>query len=220
VIKQSVETGLSLERTVFFSDAVIAIAMTLLAIELPLPEGHTPAAVWRSFVSNLGAEYLAFLVSFAVVSLFWYRHHRSFEHIARINTTLIIWNLVGLAAIVLIPFATRMLSPEAVGLQGEQENGYALGPIFYASLMLLWGASYVLMVITASRSGLWREGTPPATPGNMIFGACSALAMFAVSIPIALANPNAAQLSWVLIPVVATVAPRVRRRLYSSHDRS
>jgi len=214
VIRQNVEAGLNLERTVFFSDAVIAIAMTLLATELPLPEGDTPEAVWRSFLSNLGGEYRAFLVSFAVISLFWYQHHRSFERIAHANTTLIVWNLVGLAAIVLIPFATRVLSAEAVGLHGEQENDYYLGSIFYSSIMLLWGASYILMVITARKHGLFREGTPASTPGNMIFGACSALAMFAVSIPIALVNPSAATLSWLLIPVVSTVAPRVRSRLF------
>lgn len=218
MIKQNVETGLNLERTVFFSDAVIAIAMTLLAIELPLPNGDTPNAVWHSFVANLSGEYLAFFISFAVISLFWYRHHRSFERVARINTAMIAWNLVGLAAIVLIPFATRMLSPEAVGLHGEQENGFALGPIFYSSIMLLWGASYVLVVITAERDGLWREGTPTGMAGNMIFGACAALAMFAVSIPIALLDPGLAQLSWILIPVVSTVAPRVRRRLYSTDE--
>lgn len=214
------ETGLSVERTVYFSDAVIAIAMTLLAIELPLPQGDTPSQVWRSFVGNLGGEYLAFLISFGVISLFWYRHHRSFQRIARINTSLIVWNLVGLATIVLIPFATRMLSPEAVGLQGEQDNGYHLGPILYASLMLLWGAAYLLVVRAASRSGLWREGTPATEPGDMVFGACSALAMFAVSIPIALVSPSAAMLSWALIPVVSAVAPRVRRRYSQANERS
>jgi uncharacterized membrane protein len=209
-----------MERTVYFSDAVIAIAMTLLAIELPLPQGETPAQVWRGFVDDLGGEYLAFLISFAVISLFWYRHHRSFQRIARINTSLTVWNLAGLATIVLIPFATRMLSPEAVGLQGEQADGYALGPILYATLMLLWGAAYILVVRTASRSGLWREGTPATLPGDMVFGACSALAMFAVSIPIALFSPDAAMLSWLLIPVVSAVAPRLRRRYSRVNERS
>ena len=214
MIKPNVETGLNLERTVFFSDAVIAIAMTLLAIELPLPHGDTPSAVWRSFVANLGGEYLAFIISFAVIALFWYRHHRTFELIARINTALIVWNLVSLLAIVLIPFATKMLSPEAVGLHGSQENGYALGPVLYSTIMLTWGAAYVLIVRTAGKDGLWREDTPATAPGNMIFGACAALAMFAVSIPIAfLVGAGAAQLSWLLIPVVARVAPIVRERL-------
>jgi uncharacterized membrane protein len=214
VSKPNVETGLNLERTVYYSDAVIAIAMTLLAIELPLPQGDTPAGVWRSFVSNLGGEYLAFIISFGVIALFWYRHHRTFQLVARINTVLIVWNLLSLLAVVLIPFATKMLSPEAVGLHGSQENGYVLGPVLYSTIMLTWGAAYVMIVRTASKDGLWREGTPATAPGSMIFGACAALAMFAVSIPIAfLAGADIAQLSWLLIPVVARLAPVVRERL-------
>lgn len=57
-----------------------------------------------------------------------------------------------------------------------------------------------------------RHRRQATVPGDMVFGACSALTMFAVSIPIALASPNAAMLSWLLIPVVSAVAPRLRRR--------
>ena len=49
---------------------VNAAAMTLLAIELPLPQGDTPSRVWHSFVEDLGGEYLAFLISFAVIAAF------------------------------------------------------------------------------------------------------------------------------------------------------
>jgi uncharacterized membrane protein len=213
VTKPNVERGLNLERTVFFSDAVIAIAMTLLAIELPLPQGDTTSAVWHSFLDNLGGEYLAFLISFAVIGAFWYQHHRFFDRVERISTGLIVWNLVSLLAIVLIPFATKMLSAEAVGLHGEADNGYALGPVLYSLVMLLWGAAYVMMVRLASKNGLWRADTPATAPGNMIFGAASALAMFAVSIPIAFASPGLAQLSWLLIPVFARVGPMIRKRL-------
>jgi len=51
------------ERLTFFSDAVIAIAITLLAIELPLPEGHSVHAFWHS-VKNDAGHYAAFLISF------------------------------------------------------------------------------------------------------------------------------------------------------------
>ena len=57
------------ERLTFFSDAVVAIAMTLLAIDLPVPEGGTVTAFWDS-VRHDDGHYLAFLVSF-VVGLCW-----------------------------------------------------------------------------------------------------------------------------------------------------
>lgn len=201
--ERDLAVNLNLERTVYFSDAVIAIAMTLLALELPVPMGTTSAEVMHSFRQNFEDDYQGFLISFVVIAAFWYQHHRFFQVVARADTRLIMANLLGLLAIVLVPFATKVLSAQ---------NEFALGPVFYSSVMLLWCVSYVLMVLVADRGGLWREGTPSTVRGNMIFGATSALSMFAVSIPIAFASPTLAQLSWMLIPVVAVVSGRIRRR--------
>lgn len=206
------ESRLDAQRTAAFSDGVIAIAMTLLAIELPLPHGETPARVWASFAQNFGDEYLAFLISFAVIAMFWFQHHRLFARIERISPELTLWNLLGLLAIVLIPFATRMLSADAVELPPGEQDRYSLGPVFYATIMLLWGAAFVLMVGAASRGRLWRAETPPSAPRNIVYGTCAALAMFAVSIPIAFVNPSLAQLSWLLIPVVSIAEGRVHRK--------
>jgi hypothetical protein len=63
----------SAERLKFFSDAVIAIAMTLLALELPVPSGETVGEVWRSFGGNW-EEYLAFLITFWVIGQQWMNH--------------------------------------------------------------------------------------------------------------------------------------------------
>src|SRR5918997_5982049 len=58
------------ERLTFFSDAVVAIAITLLALGLPVPEGGTAAEVLRS-LADRRYEYLAFLVGFLVVAAHW-----------------------------------------------------------------------------------------------------------------------------------------------------
>lgn len=202
------EAVLDVGRTVAFSDAVIAIALTLLAIELPVPKGDTSAEVWHDFANDLNGDYLAFLISFVVIAAFWLVHHRFFQYIARMSLWLALWNLMGLLAIVLVPFATKLLgSPE--GFTGN----YSLGPVVYASTMLLWGTGYVAMALTAQRGRLWREGTPAAVAGRMVFGAVSALSMFVISIPIAFINSDAAQYSWLLIPIVATLAGVIRGRL-------
>jgi uncharacterized membrane protein len=54
------------ERVIFFSDAVVAIAITLLALGLPLPKGSSNTAVWHSLLAGRDA-YIAFLISFAVI---------------------------------------------------------------------------------------------------------------------------------------------------------
>ena len=70
------------ERLLFFSDAVVAIAMTLLALELPVPVGKTASALWASAREGAG-HYLAFVVSFVVIALAWGEHHHVMRYLER-----------------------------------------------------------------------------------------------------------------------------------------
>jgi uncharacterized membrane protein len=63
------------DRLTLFSDAVVAIAITLHAIDLPLPEGHTVSGFWSSVRHDSG-HYAAFLISFFAIAAAW-RDHRS-----------------------------------------------------------------------------------------------------------------------------------------------
>lgn len=191
------DSALNLERTVYFSDAVIAIALTLLALELPVPHN------WHEFVEHLAQEYFAFVISFAVIATFWFRHHQLFQMLARVDTPLTLANLLSLFAIVVVPFAARAL-PESAGS--------SFGPVVYASTMVLWAVAYVLMVLAANRGRLWHAHVTRDAPGRMIFGACAALGTFAASIPVAFYSAGIAEYMWLMIPVVATIAGRLRRR--------
>ena len=62
-----------------FSDAVVAIAITLLAIELPAPAGDTFSKFWPS-VRHDDGHYAAFLISFAVIAAAWRDHHDLFRY--------------------------------------------------------------------------------------------------------------------------------------------
>src|SRR5262249_30425128 len=68
------EAGHGLERTIFFSDAVIAIAMTLLALELQVPAAHDGVSLAEDFADKMGHQYTAFLISFAVIAMLWFNH--------------------------------------------------------------------------------------------------------------------------------------------------
>src|SRR6476661_6883912 len=72
------------ERLTFFTDAVAAIALTLLAIELPVPEGFSPAELWQSVGEN-SYEYLAFAISFVVIAAHWSTHHDLFRWVVRVD---------------------------------------------------------------------------------------------------------------------------------------
>ena len=100
-----------LERIILFSDAVFAIAITLLIIEIKIPhiEGAiTPAIVSKELI-NKWPDLVAFLLSFAVIGQFWTSHHRLFGHVIDYTPTLLWLNLLMLLWIVLMPFSTYLI---------------------------------------------------------------------------------------------------------------
>ena len=112
------ETGASerpdhpLERLIFFSDAVFAIAITLLIIEVHPP--HLPfGSPWQAYVNallHLLPNFFGFFVSFFVIGAFWSGHHRAFALAGHYSETLVAPNLQMLCAIVFLPFATAFMS--------------------------------------------------------------------------------------------------------------
>ena len=102
---------LSFERIVFFSDAVFAIVITLLVLEIKVPHlsENTEAALVSELV-HLLPKFFGFVCSFFVVGLMWFEHHRIFRYIERFDSGLIWKNLIFLLFISFIPFPTALFS--------------------------------------------------------------------------------------------------------------
>ena len=103
-------TDRGFERVVFFSDAVVAIAMTLLI--LPMVDTVTTdkaVGVGDLFRDHWG-EMFAFALSFVVIAFYWTRHHRLFETIDRYTGTIVWLNMGWLASIVFLPLPTEVLA--------------------------------------------------------------------------------------------------------------
>lgn len=195
------------ERLVFFSDAVIAIAMTLLALELPVPRGESDAEVWHSFVGLLPNEYLNFVISFAVIGLFWLAHHQFFRKIHAVDATLRRLNLGWLFLIVVVPFATRVDS---------EDSDFVLGPVLYAVIISLTAALMMLMARHAIRAGLLRPTTPPHAMRQLLVGAGTTSAVFLLSIPVSVVSPSWGKVVWSLAivarPITQWLASRSAHR--------
>jgi uncharacterized membrane protein len=103
--------GSALERVVFFSDAVFAIAVTLLVIDLRLPDlGARPSDQELSAaLSALVPRIFAYVLSFGVVGLYWVAHWRRFHYIERVDEPLVVLNLLLLGLIAFIPFPTSLI---------------------------------------------------------------------------------------------------------------
>ncbi len=97
------------DRLVNFSDAIVAIAATLLV--LPLVDkasaiGSTPIP---QFLSENLIAFIVFVLSFVVIGRFWLAHHRFFEHLRSFSPGLMLFNLLWLLGIVFLPFPTELI---------------------------------------------------------------------------------------------------------------
>ncbi|QUQ68566.1 TMEM175 family protein [Kutzneria sp. CA-103260] len=104
-------TEKSPERLVFFTDAVVAIALTLLVLPLTeiVPEVVAAHGEPLEAVTGHQQQIWSFLLSFVVISRQWIAHHRLFEHIRAYNQMLFMVNLLWLLTVVVLPFATQMV---------------------------------------------------------------------------------------------------------------
>lgn len=105
-----------LERLILFSDAVFAIAITLLVIEIKIPEIHGVEVSDKALLhelSHLIPKFIGFLVSFLFIGLYWTIHHRMFGFVTSYDKKLLRLNLFFLFFIALLPFSTGFYSEYA-----------------------------------------------------------------------------------------------------------
>ncbi len=109
-IEKHPKQDFQVERLAFFSDAVFAIAITLLVIDFKVPQitkDSTYNSVWQQLV-NLRFHLFSLLVSFTLISKYWIRHHFLFKHIHNYNRQIVIANLVILLPVIFFPFTTTL----------------------------------------------------------------------------------------------------------------
>ena len=93
-----------------FSDGVFAFAITLLALGFVLPELHSASNREVTLaLLRLWPNLIAYALSFSVIGLMWQNHHALFRLVQHVDRRTVFWNLLLLAATVLIPFATTTL---------------------------------------------------------------------------------------------------------------
>lgn len=136
-----------LHRLVLFSDAVFAIAITLLAIEIHPPHHWHGVA---DLFAQMGAKLTAYAVSFAVVGVCWFSHRRVFARLVRADGVLDFVNFLVLGLIALLPLATELL--------WENHGGQAL-PV-YVGLVTLIGMAMGVVWAYAAFIGKLTEPMP------------------------------------------------------------
>lgn len=204
-----VERGAA-ERLTFFTDAVAAIALTLLALELPAPEGFSPSELWHSVGDNL-SEYLAFVISFVVIAAHWSSHHDLFRWVVRVDDGLRRLNFWWLATIVLVPFVSKLLSEPGAPPPGEVDTTLPVRFAAYAAVQVMANVVFALMVRRMAGHDLVRPDTPPGLLARYRRGALMLGTTFAVSVPLFFVWDRA-WWTWIILPVLNHLWQRARRR--------
>jgi uncharacterized membrane protein len=182
------ETGFNTERTVFFSDAVMAIAMTLLVLEIKIPD-VPDAKFGAALLDDLGV-FFSYAISFAIIGINWVSHHRKFKLVERYNSGLMWRNFLFLFFIAILPLAT-----EAVGSSSSM-----IAISIYAIVISACQISQMLIWIYARRHKLLRPIVDRALFLHVIRSQLPLPIVFLLSIPIGLIwGADIARWSWFLM---------------------
>ncbi|WBO24151.1 TMEM175 family protein [Sphingomonas abietis] len=191
-----------LERLVFFSDAVFAIAITLLVIEIGVPHvAHGPDAAHQALaaLAERIPQFSGFIVSFLVIGAFWANHHRAFGLVGRHDPSFVWPNLHLLLVIAFLPFATGFMS---------ENVDEAVPNIFYA---LSLAAAGLLQMRLLRRLLRPENAAPDASAAEMraILRRSWAVPMAsALALIVALIVPALATVSFVTIPLFGRLLTR------------
>jgi uncharacterized membrane protein len=182
----------AVERLVFFSDAVIAIIITLMVLEVRLPQlpEHAGDAALRSALAALGPKYHAVLLSFCVIGLFWMVHHRRFNRVLRVDAGVVCVNLMFLLTIACVPFATAVMA----------EHGGLTSVLLYAGVLTAASLTSALLWWAVGRKSI--VGQSPEALQEMRIATLMSLtsaAFFIASMGIAFLSTSVAQWSWFLV---------------------
>jgi uncharacterized membrane protein len=118
-----------------FSDAVVAIAITLLILPLVDSASAIGPGGLGPFIDHHGSQFLAFGLSFAVIGSFWWGQHKALVHVAGYDRLLVAGMFVWILSIVFLPFPTELLSAATNGGQGV--HGLYVGTMLVTSVGVL-----------------------------------------------------------------------------------
>jgi uncharacterized membrane protein len=180
-----------LDRIVFFSDAVMAIAITLLVLDIKVPEtaGESALDVGRQVLA-LWPKYLGYFVSFWVIALYWVAHHRCFRYIRKYNRRLMYLNFLFLMFIAFMPFPTALLFNSPT---------HTASVVLYAGTAAGMGLSLALLWIYAVRRRFIPATLSRAVIRDIRLNLLLPPLVFLLSAVIGFFAPSVAMYTWLLL---------------------
>lgn len=191
--------GVAFDRVVFFTDAVFAIALTLAAVEIGIPEfeGEDPSSVsgmWTAIQEKLPGV-LGFLFAFAVIAFYWRANHRFTMTLRGMDGAYVRAVILYLGVISLLPLPAAM-----VGEYGDNPLAVTIFAV-YASAV---SAMEVVLFVVADRGNLFVVPLTSDFRRQQVIGSLSPIVVFLLSIPVAFfIDPTVAMIWWLVGSVAA-----------------
>ena len=192
-MSRSDRAAFQFERLSFFSDAVFAIAITLLVLDVKLP----PVVNGSFHLGSLVSKLIGFIVSFSVIGVYWLAHHRLFGTLRREDARLSVTNLIFLATIVFLPFPTGVLAE------------FPLDPpvvCLYAGAVGTVGLAMIALVLAARRPVLMQDGETRSGTIYLLLRSAAPPLVFFTSLGLAAAGVVWAPFTWFLVPPALALA--------------
>jgi len=190
-------------RLIALSDGIFAIAMTLLVLDVSVPEGLSHAD-FRQALNQTWPRLGAYALSFAIIAGVWREHHRIFRLVRRVDSRVVRLTLALLAVVALLPFPTSLLA--------DYGSSEPLAVTFYAVAAALINLLLLALFLTVRRDGRLRahpvddplfRGTVVDLAGIVLVAAVSIAVAFAVS-------PSGGLLTWLAAIPVGFAAEHLR----------
>jgi uncharacterized membrane protein len=208
--------GVEFDRVAFFTDAVFAIAMTILIVSVEAPVLRSNVRDPATLLHKLGAlypQFFSFFLAFLLLARYWMAHHEFFSGLKSVDRRLIAINLTYLAFVAFLPFPTSLV--------GKYEQNPMSVVLFAVCLAIISGLETVAFASAHHRGHLRREMTPELYHHGVIQSS-TPVVLFVLSIPLAFFSPTLALLSWLLgMPIGIVVdrrAPQSVREYLAAFD--
>ena len=207
MIDTSIRPGHSVHRIEALTDGIYAVAMTLLVIDLKVPDHsliHTTGDLVGAVV-QLSPRFLAWMISFLVLAFIWFAHHRTFSHVGQATGRLMALNFGQLAFVSLMPFSSALI--------GEY-GGSLFSQIAYS-------ADMVVVAVFALLLSRYVYRHPQLAPAPMPLGAYRAtqirgvglIAISTLAVAISSVVPALGNIAFMLMAVIMPVSRRIEARI-------
>jgi uncharacterized membrane protein len=189
-------------RAVAFFDAVYAIALTLLVVNIDPPEAADWVSLDALLSSGLGWQLLGFAISFAVIAVFWRVNHRIVAGFSALTPGTIVANLIAIAFVVLVPFSTQ-------GISDADTADEPLAVAIYAVDISLAVLAQTAMFAVARHDHVLRDPMPRRADRVKLIDTLTTPVVFLASIPVAYAfGADWGRYTWATLLVIGPLSGR------------